>query len=548
MSKLSKLPQPGAGCLPAGVNDAQAKNAFILRFGTATQDAAPTGSVTQSPNADLANFPDGLGTYTKGLLQDAPGIVNPASFDQFLNACGVRAAGPLADFEHANIALGGTAKLNGPLGAFALQLVGKDSAAFGGTIVPKAPALDSIEYAIELVELYWASLLRDVPFESYPGNATAQAAANELSSLVAAHPGKYAGPLDAGGRVTTDLLFRGGFNARPKYFAGEDVGPYLSQFCLIPTSLGRIPLDQRIKTFLPGQDFMTAQDAWFKIQNGVAPAASALFDGVPRYMRCGRDTAAYTQVDELYQAYLVAFLVGNALGIAPNPSSPYKSFKKHKPFGTFGGPDIASTLGAVAHASINAVWYQKWRVHLRHRPEAGGGLVHLLMTGQLNAADAAKLGNLKIVTDSAALNLSSVRHGSFLLSQAFPEGSPTHPAYPTGHGAVAGACITVLKFFMDGGAVIPHPVVPSSDGTTLDAYSGPGQLTVNGELHKLAHNVSFGHGLHAGIHWRSDTDYSILLGEAVAIAYLEDQIYEYEERVDVAITKLNGHTHHFKNF
>ena len=42
-------------------------------------------------------------------------------------------------------------------------------------------------------------------------------------------------------------------------------------------------------------------------------------------------------------------------------------------------------------------------------------------------------------------------------------------------------------------------------------------MTVNGELHKLAHNISFGHGIHEGINWRSDTDYSMLLGEEVAL-------------------------------
>ena len=28
------------------------------------------------------------------------------------------------------------------------------------------------------------------------------------------------------------------------------------------------------------------------------------------------------------------------------------------------------------------MWYQKWWVHLRHRPESGGGIVHLQKTGQ----------------------------------------------------------------------------------------------------------------------------------------------------------------------
>ena len=63
-------------------------------------------------------------------------------------------------------------------------------------------------------------------------------------------------------------------------------------------------------------------------------------------------------------------------------------------------------------------------------------------------------------------------------------------------------------------------MVPASDGLSLVPYTGSdeGQLTVNGELNKLGHNVSFGHGIHAGIHWRSDSDTSLLLGEAVALA------------------------------
>lgn len=541
------LPQPAAGCLPAGATGQHDKDAFIVRFGDATAEAVPTGTAAHTPNSDLTKFPDGLGTYTKGLKQASAGIVDPPTFDQFLKACGIKPSGPLGDFEQANIKLGGTRKLNGPLGSFALQLVGKDSRGFGDAVVPTPPALDSVEYAIELVELYWASLLRDVPFTRYGASATAQAAAHEMSTLVAAHPGKYAGPLDGAGKVTPGLLFRGGFNANSAYFAGETEGPYISQFCLLPTFLGRVPLDQKIKTLAPGKDFMTALGVWENIQNGVAPIEVALFDDHHRYVHTGRDTAAYTQADELYQAYLIAYLVCSTLAIKANPDSPYATFTKEQAFGTFGGPDITATLGAVARAAINAVWYQKWLVHLRHRPESGGGIVQLLKSNLLNAADAAKLGNFSIVLDSAALNLSNIRNGSFLLSQAFPEGSPTHPAYPTGHGTVAGACITVLKFFLDGGATIANPVVPSSDGLYLEPYFGPGQLTVNGELHKLAHNVSFGHGIHAGIHWRSDTDYSLLLGEAVAIAFLEDQMWTYEENFDIRITKMDGTTHHFKN-
>jgi hypothetical protein len=131
-----------------------------------------------------------------------------------------------------------------------------------------------------------------------------------------------------------------------------------------------------------------------------------------------------------------------------------------------------------------------------------------------------------------------------MLSQAFPEGSPTHPSYPTGHGVVAGACITVLKFFFDGNHVIQNPMVPTDDGTRLVPYTGPdvGQITVNGELNKLGHNVSFGHGIHAGIHYRSDTDSSMILGEQTALSILRDQAQTFNEKFTVHLTKFDGTT------
>jgi hypothetical protein len=85
-------------------------------------------------------------------------------------------------------------------------------------------------------------------------------------------------------------------------------------------------------------------------------------------------------------------------------------------------------------------------------------------------------------------------------------------------------------------------MVPKRDGQALEPYNGPGasKMTVNGELHKLAHNISFGHGVHAGIHWRSDTDYSMLLGEAVALSFLRDQAFSYKEKLAITLTKMDG--------
>ncbi len=239
MSDLSKLPPASAACLPTGVTDQHGKDVFELRFGTATQDATPTGTVPHPTNGDEARYPDKSGTYSKALVQKGYGLVDPAAFALFRNALG-SADGTIAgtaDFEVPGL-LGGLRKLNGPLGAFAFTLVGADSRAFGDPLVPPAPALASPEYATELIELYWASLLRDVPFTDYETNATAAAAADELTARGAS----YAGPKDASGNVTPRLLFRGGLTLPgtppTTYFAGEEFGPYVSQFCIRETTLG----------------------------------------------------------------------------------------------------------------------------------------------------------------------------------------------------------------------------------------------------------------------------------------------------------------------
>ena len=71
-----------------------------------------------------------------------------------------------------------------------------------------------------------------------------------------------------------------------------------------------------------------------------------------------------------------------------------------------------------------------------------------------------------------------------------------------------------------------HYAVHAARTAFLEPYTytqaDGGVMTVNGELHKLAHNISFGHGIHEGIHWRSDTDYSMLLGEEVALIVFKE--------------------------
>jgi len=520
-----------ASCQPAATG--RALEDFTVRFNAATKQAL-IPDPPHPTNTDLS-LADKCGSYTKGIKQASPGKVDLAAFADFQIAI---TSGKFTDYE--NIPLGGAAKLNGPMASYAWAMQGSDCSVFGAPAVPAPPGVASKEWATELVELYWCSLLRDVAFTDYATNHLAKDAAAELSTLAS-----YAGPW-AGGSVTPELLFRGGFD-------GETVGPYISQLLLTPTFFGAAPFDQRYIAYRAGIDYMTDQTTWYEVQQGISSGYVNQKDATPRILHDGRGLAAWTHVDELYQAYFTAYLVLESLGFPANPNSPYKNAKTQKAFGTFGGPDIAAVLGAVAKYALNAVWYQKWVVHLRHRPEAGGGLVHLIHAG--NTFDATPD---PIIFHSEALKQSYARYGTRLLSQPFPEGSPTHPAYPTGHGTVGGACITVLKFFYDGLAKFASPVMPISDGLALAPWTGqpgtgavpaggPGDLDLNGELAKLSHNITFGHGLHGGIHWRSDSDSSMLLGEACAISFLDDLVCTYAEPVTITIKKLDGSARTFAN-
>jgi hypothetical protein len=239
------------------------------------------------------------------------------------------------------------------------------------------------------------------------------------------------------------------------------------------------------------------------------------------------------------------FLAG--LGAQLNPGNPYLGSETERGFGTLGGPDAAGTLAEMATRALKAAWFHKWIVNLRMRPEEYGALVQANITHTHPFPQAAGALHADVL-NSAVLPIIYSQYGSYLLPQAFPEGAPTHPCYPTGHGTVGGACITALKFFFDGSqrlrpllqAAGSDIYVPSADGLSLVPYTGPDRdsLTINGELAKLGFNISFGHGIHAGIHFRSSTLQSLLLGEQVALGILRNRAKSYNEPFTIHIKKV----------
>jgi hypothetical protein len=177
-------------------------------------------------------------------------------------------------------------------------------------------------------------------------------------------------------------------------------------------------------------------------------------------------------------------------------TNPYRDHPTQTGVVTFGAPDILDQVARSANAAMKAAWYHKWLVHRPFRPEEAGGRIHNHMTGAAEYPLHPKL------TDSAVLPRLYAKHGSYLCPQAYPEGCPTHPAYPGSTAAIGGAGIRVLKTFFNPEYVIPEPVVPSDDGLSLRPYRGE-PLTVGGELNKLAFNMAFGRDT-AGVHFRRD--------------------------------------------
>jgi len=537
------------------------------------EEAAELASLRPHPdhisNAEEAEYrrPNGelsyIANYSKGLRHNDLGEVIARSYRSLLRPLH---SGNPDHFEEIRLGLPDTGlNLTNPQSGLAFDLEGPDAQA---VTMPPAPRIDSPENSAEMGELYWMALLRDVSFTDYgtgantdaptaafPGGPTTDAAnslTNEFSD--------FRGPKDVAGNVTPNTLFRG-------FTRGDLVGPYLSQFLLIGNNdpdlvppltpanglitYGTLKIDQRQRTVLSpaagGRDFLTTFPDWLAVQRGRDDKGADRFDPQRLFIRNLRDLANYVHFDALFQEFLNACLI--LLSLLPPPSAPpfdpgnpYRDSRTQEGFGTFGAPHILSLLAEVATRALKAVWFQKWYVHRRLRPEAFGGRIEVHRPGGVDQ-DRYPMIDGEILA-SSVLNQVIANFGTALLPQVFPEGSPTHPSYGAGHATVAGACATILKAWFDESFVLPGSVlVPNAAGTAL-VNAAPAQqvdLTVGGELNKLAANVAIGRNA-AGVHWRSDYTQSVRLGEEIAIRLLQEQRPTYNEDHHFTLTRFDDRT------
>lgn len=451
-------------------------------------------------------------------------------------------------------------KLVDPLASLASVLVGLDQCAFN---VRVPGSLSSDEAAAEMVELYAQAVSRDSPFINYATDPTILAVLpfmNDNDVLI--NLPDYAPT----GIITAKTIFRA-------KFAGCLVGPHISQLLLLNVPMGALTVEQKYGTY-PDKVFAIANNIvveWGRnrtemiaIQNGkisTLPPQPTFAQLINRYVYSGRALAEVVHNDPVIQFYYHACLILTELGCGVNPGFPV--YPNQISYVTEGGvANLKSILGEVADLALTHVWYWKWQVYERLRPEAFSLWVDNILQGIKSNNGNYNISN--VLLNNGILNLNQAYNAlwgvgftnSFTLSTTYREGSPAHPAYPSGHAVVAGACATILKIFLDTDKLwsslpglqvgnLNRRVVPitvntpfaesNSTGTALVDYTDSDNvnMTIYGEINKLASNSGMGRDW-AAVHYRKDISSGILLGEHVAVEFMKDKLSSYVQN------NLNG--------
>lgn len=449
--------------------------------------------------------------YSKGLAHDSTTMLaSEADIKEIQIAL---ETGEQSDFD--DIKLVGARKQASPQGSLSSEISGGDPEGFS---MKKAPALDSREAAAEMAEVYLKNIMRDKPFKDYEdGSQEIQDALDILNAFGSDFLG-----LKENGSVTPKTLFRG---TSP----GCSVGGYVSQLFLNEIGVGNFSYEPKgpTKTGIYGN----TKANYLQIQNGNVPVSQTV-DSVKKCMFNGRQLGSTVHIDLVFQHFYEAAAI--LLNAGVGAGAQVKVGAKEGNF--LGGPVLLTTaIAEVSRHALRASWVQKWRKNQRLRPEAMAARVVAEKAGDIPSGTVhADLMSSAIVGAVEAFNVANSGDNAAFLPLQYAEGSPTHPAYPAGHATISGACATILKImFADANWSTTglSEVQGNSDGSVVEAYSGAdaGQITIHGEIDKLAHNVALGRD-YAGVHYRSDSE--LALGEKVAIQFYKDQKALFNEEVE----------------
>lgn len=515
---------PGDACSRVALAREQSKEIIDLTYNNIKPAVHITNGDEEKYGAD-SEFPF-IGNFHKTLPHYSNGTVDVDAYLMLVNEC----------IEKVNVTacskVPGMGTLANSLGGYYLPSQGVPPWAL---VLPPPPSVDSAELALMYAEVAWMALLRDVPFSQYSGNLLAQEAAASLSEMALQsdiNNALYRRQIGPGGQIdSASQLFR-------LDFEGVTEGPMVSQFLHETFEIDGIVVEPKVTTIVPDSDTMTTFEEFLCAQNGGTDCFEApARDPIPRYIRNARDLGFVSQNDRVTSIYQRAAAID---GILQPQVSFYENVARQDGFSTQGLARINEQIVGAA-AGVSPAWFSKWNVHRAVRPEAYGGLVD-----QTVSPEGTDFPVHPSLLNNVVIEQMLDKWGSALLPQINDRGCPAHPSYPAGHAMIAGACVTVLKAYMDSDATrcYPFPIKEAStDGLSLNIINsnnnGPDCITVNGELNKLAHNLSLGRDM-SGLHFRSDACSGILQGEKYAITYLQDELDRQPECAFLKFKSFEG--------
>jgi membrane-associated phospholipid phosphatase len=492
------------------------------------------------------NIPQYRGVYSKGFVghtgpNGIPVGPNPALYSRFIEAMKTRNQTLL------NQVYDSSSKLVDAHCVFDIELEGKYKSSF---VIPPAPSITSLTAAAEILEVYVMALLRNYNFHIldpeciFYDNIPTEAKTYRDTLIGYLNLPGIKGHLpyqefDSNNNITKDTLFRG-------IARGDLIGPYVSQFFYYETAIGNLKLEQKYQCLDLSENivpdisnskyhFGKTEQYFNEIWNG--GLKSSALQTKTKYMTTILDLAMYINRDQIWEAIFVTASLFLSRGIPIG----FHTKKRSPGFARFvnlGPVDLYNLMTKATKLAMNSTWVWKWS-QLRPRPEEMAYQIHLAKTHNDSTVNfPEELLNNPILQEIAKYN-----NGKYLMPLGYSQGSPFHPSYPGGHATIAAAMVTIMKAWFNCDCLIPA-VVPDMTGDNLVMYKLKNNddiqyLRIEDELEKIVTNCSHSRNM-AGIHYRSDTEVGISIGEQAAISVLEDEVNKYSDEIAFRFRKRSG--------
>ncbi len=353
-----------------------------------------------------------------------------------------------------------------------LEIISKDNSSLCKNYI--SPSFKSNITGADLIEVYGAVIIRDIPFIEWESNRKVKKICTFLNNTV-----DYQGPKNSCGKVTPNLFLR-------DLYLGALNGPFISQFLLINKKA--IPKD--LKNY-----YITESEL---IQNfsGIVlyPRPMDELSIYPYNLRSTSWQLQFTSITETFSdlfVYLETLNIKKQINISKD--------------------DAIKIWSQLENSILNEILKIKW-FNFRQRPDQHGFLVNKFITQNKTFKLPQNLLRNGILPYYYKL------FNNYLISQVIFSGAPNNPSFVSDIAALISGVITFIKAIFYTHCYSIPIYIPNSDGTDKILTRSISFITY--ELDKLASNYSFLR-IAQGAHHRSDLQLPLDFGEYYTINYLK---------------------------